>query len=160
MLLGLAYNVPDVLKHAIESVRLPEIDDTTVDEVFRKRTLLYFAKKVYRVTFAGVTLIRVGQSTQAFTLKRDQHYSWVAFHYYYANEAESVHFMASGPLRQRDKAKEIMTFDSDAAKDAKRIAQLKVHEETAEQLYKRFPGLKVIKGKSGKSPNPDLHRLV
>ena len=83
MLLALAYTVLDLLKDAIESVSVPEISATSVEEVFRKRTLLYFAKKVYRATLAGVTLLRAGQTTQAFTLKRDQYHAWVAFSHYF-----------------------------------------------------------------------------
>jgi hypothetical protein len=83
MLLALAYTVLDLLKDAIESVSVPEISATSVEEVFRKRTLLYFAKKVYRATLAGVTLLRAGQTTQAFTLKRDQYHAWVAFFHYF-----------------------------------------------------------------------------
>lgn len=154
MLLALAYNVLDLLKDAIESVRVPQLEDANAEEVFRKRTLLYFAKKVYRATLAGVTLLRTGQSTQAFTLKRDQHHAWVAFFYYFENEPDSVLFMAAGPLRQRDSARAIMAVDDAAKNDPKRQAQLQEHEQTSEKLYKRFPGLKVAKGKSGGTNNP------
>jgi hypothetical protein len=34
----------------------------------RQTCLLYFAKKMYRVTLAGLTLLRVGQNSQALTL--------------------------------------------------------------------------------------------
>jgi len=47
-----------------------------------------------------------------------------------------------------------MAFDESAKGDLKRLAQLKGHEENAERLYKRFPGLKVPKGKSGETSNP------
>ena len=133
---------------------MPEISAANAEEVFRKRTLLYFAKKVYRGTLAGVTLLRLGQSTQAFTLKRDQYNAWVAFFHYFQNETNSVLFMASGPLRQRDGSKLIMSFDESAKNDPKRQAQLREHEENAARLYKRFPGLKVPKGKSGETNAP------
>jgi hypothetical protein len=123
---------------SIESVSVPEINDANAEEVFRKRTLLYFAKKVYRATLAGVTLLRLGQSTQAFTLKRDQYHTWVAFFHYFQNDADSVLFMAAGPLRQRDGSKAIMAFGDAAKKDSKRQAQLNEHEANAERLYKRF----------------------
>ena len=67
-LLALAYNILGFLKDAIESVTMPAMTDANLEEVSRKRTLLYFAKKVYRATLAGMTLIRVGQATKAFTL--------------------------------------------------------------------------------------------
>jgi hypothetical protein len=156
ILLALAYTVVDLLKDAIEAVKVPEISDANADELFRKRTLLYFAKKVYRVTMAGVTLLRVGQSTQALTLKRDQYNAWVAFFHYFQNETNSVLFIASGPLRQRDSLKEIMAFDESAKADPKRQNQLKKHEENAQRLYKRFPGLQVPKGKSGETTTPIL----
>jgi hypothetical protein len=156
VLLALAYNILDLLQDAIESISVPEINDANAEEVFRKRTLLYFAKKVHRATLAGVTLLRLGQSTQAFTLKRDQYHAWVAFFHYFHNDADSVLFMAAGPLRQRDGSKAIMAFDEAAKNDPKRQAQLKEHEANAERLYQRFPGLKVPKGKSGDTKNPIL----
>jgi hypothetical protein len=152
--LALAYTVLDLLKDAIESVSVPDISATSVEEVFRKRTLLYFAKKVYRATLAGVTLLRAGQSTQAFTLKRDQYHAWVAFFHYFYNESSSVLFMASGPLRQRDHTVERMALDENVKNDPKSQAQLLEHSKNAERLYKRFPGLKVPKGKSGDTNNP------
>jgi hypothetical protein len=156
ILLALAYNILDLLQDAVGSVSVPEINDTNAEEVHRKRTLLYFAKKVYRATLAGVTLLRLGQSTQAFTLKRDQHHAWVAFFHYFQNEADSVLFMAAAPLRQRDGSKAIMSFDEAAKNDPGRQKQLKDHEAMAELLYKRFPGLRVPKGKSGDTKNPIL----
>ena len=155
-LLTLAYNILDLLKDAIESLSAPESNDENVEEVFRKRTLLYFAKKVYRATLAGVTLLRLGQSTQAFTLKRDQYNAWVAFFHYFMNEEDSVLFMAAGPLKQRDGLKAIMAFDETAKHDPKKQVQLKEHEDYAERLYKRFSGLKVPKGKSGDTKNPTM----
>lgn len=151
VLLALADNVLDLLRKAIESLN---IDDDKMEDAFRKRCLLYFAKKVYRATLAGVTLIRTEQSRQAFTLKRDQHYAWVAFFYYFANEAQSVLFFASGSLRQRDKAKEIMSFNPEAANDPKRKNQLAKLETLADFMYEKFPGLRVPKGKSGSTPHP------
>lgn len=154
VLIALGDRILSTLKDAIESVNVPEISDSNVEEVFRKRTLLYFAKKVYRSTLGGMYLIRLGQTTQAFSLKRDQHYAWVAFHYYLARERESILFMASGALRQRDNSKKIMGFDPKAAADPVRQKQLAEHEKTADALYEKFPDLKVVKGKSASSPNP------
>lgn len=151
VLLALAYNVLAILKRSIESVQLVEED---MEDMFRKRCLLYFAKKMYRITLAGVSLIRLGQTTQAFTLKRDQHYAWVAFHYYLANDRQSILFFASGPLRQRDKAKEIMGFNPEAAADPKRQKQLADLEKMAHFMYEKFPDLKVPKGWSGSTEHP------
>ncbi|HTU81356.1 MAG TPA: hypothetical protein VMF61_04450 [Candidatus Acidoferrales bacterium] len=150
-LVALGQTILEVLKDSIEVVT---IDETSVEDVFRKRTLLYFAKKVYRVTLAGITLIRTGQSMQAFTDKRGQHYAWVAFQYYTANERASILFFASGPLRQRDKAKEVMDFSPTTASDPKRQSQLANLKELAGIAYERFPDLLVPKGKSAQSSQP------
>jgi hypothetical protein len=151
VLLALAGNVLDLLKESIESLI---VDDNQMEDAFRKRSLLYFANKIYRATLAGVTLIRTGQTRQAFTLKRDQHYAWVAFFYYFANEPQSVLFFASGPLRQRDKAEEITGFNPEAANDPKRQTQLAELKKLADFMYEKFPGLKVPKGKSGTTAHP------
>lgn len=150
-LLALADNVLELLSDSIKSVN---VDDDQMENAFRKRSLLYFANKVYRATLAGVTLIRTGQSKQAFTLKRDQHYAWVPFFYYFANELQSVLFFASGPLRQRDKAKEIIGFNPEAANDSKRKNQLEKLEKLAAFMYEKFPGLRVPKGNSGSTAHP------
>jgi len=68
-LLALAMKLVTVLKDAIESVKI-DLDDFETE--LRQRCLLYFAKKMYRVTLAGITLVQAGQSSVAFTLKRDQ----------------------------------------------------------------------------------------
>jgi hypothetical protein len=141
----------DCLSDAIKSV---EVDESNVDDAFRRRCLLHFAKKIYRTTLSGITLTRAAQSTSAFTLKRNQYYAWVAFEYYYHNERQSVLFCAAGPLKQRDKAKEIMDFDATAEADPKRQRQLADLTELAEAMYKAFPDLRVAKGKSEKSPTP------
>lgn len=151
VLLALAYNILELLKEAVESLN---VDDEQMEDAFRKRSLLYFANKVYRATLAGVTLIRTGQTKQAFTLKRDQHYAWVAFFYYLANELQSVLFFASGPLRQRDKAKEIMSFNPKAANDPERKRQLAELDKLADFMYEKFPGLRVSQGKSGTTAHP------
>jgi hypothetical protein len=150
-LLGLAKNLLALLGDAIESAKL---DPADYDTQLRQRCLLYFAKKMYRVTLAGITLIEQGQSSVAFTLKRDQHYAWVAFHYYVDHARESILFAASGPLRQRDDAKEIMDFDPDVAADPKRQEQLRELEATASAIYKHFPDLRVPRGKSGATKTP------
>ena len=152
-LFGLAKTLLGFLKDVIESA---EINADEVEDQFRQRCLLYFAKKMYRATLAGITLIDQRQSSMAFTLKRDQHYAWVAFHHYLDNVRQSVLFVAAGPLRQRDDAREIMEFDPDVAGDPSRQKQLRELEETANALYKRFPDLQVPRGKSGQTRNPIL----
>lgn len=153
-LLSLSDNVLELLKDAINSVSMPPAKKDKISTIFRSQTLLYFAKKVYRITKAGITLARTCQTTQALTLKRDQHYAMTAFSYYLTFERESVLFFASGPLRQRDSAVEIMKFEPSEKSNPKRIAQLKELTTMADSMYKQFPGLKVAKGKSGKIGNP------
>jgi hypothetical protein len=153
VLLALAMNLLTLLRDAIESVDLNHSD---FDLRLRQQCLLYFAKKMYRATLAGVTLVRASQSSQAFTLKRDQHYAYVAFHYYLENPRQSILFAASGPLRQRDKAIEIMEFNPEEATDPERQKQLRELEATANALYKEYSDLKVPKGKSGTTKNPKL----
>ena len=150
VLLGLTMNLLELLKYAIESVELSSDFETQL----RQHCLLYFAKKTYRVTLAGLTLIRRQQSSVAFTLKRDQFYAWVAFHYYLDNQRQSTLFGASGPLRQRDNAREIMSFNPDAASDPERKQQLSDLEKTADALYAKFRDLKVPRGKSGSTKTP------
>ncbi len=111
---------------------------------------------MYRVALAGVTLVEQRQTSVAFTLKRDQHYAWVAFYYYLFNPRQSILFAASGPLRQRDKAKEILAISPEAAAGPARLKQLRDHEETADALYAKFPDLRVLRGRSGATNNPVL----
>lgn len=155
---GLAGNAIAILQDAIESLPIDKlVGKPTSEEVereFRKRTLLYFARKLHRSTLAGVSLVRLGQTSVAFTLKRDQHYAWVAFNYYYDSPRESVLFTASGPLRQRDSAVKMMDFQK-IKDDKERQNQLGVLFETAEELYKEFPDLRRPKGKSGGTKSPD-----
>jgi hypothetical protein len=152
-LLDLGKNLLTLLKDSIESANLANTDPETQ---LRQRCILYFAKKMYRVTLAGFTLIEEGQSSVAFTLKRDQHYAWLAFHYYLDNPRQSVLFAASGPLRQRDDAREIMEFDPDVAADPKRQKQLQELEAAADALIKSFSDLRVPRGKSGTTKTPVL----
>ena len=152
-LLDLAKNLVALLKDSIESAELTSADPETQ---LRQRCILYFAKKMYRATLAGITLIEQGQTSVAFTIKRDQHYAWLAFHYYLENQRQSILFAASGPLRQRDDAKAIMEFDPDVAADPKRQKQLQELEAAAEAIIKRFPDLRVPRGKSGNTKSPVL----
>jgi hypothetical protein len=121
-LLALGMNVLAVLKEAIVLV---VVDRTNLEAKMRQTCLLYFAKKMYRVTLAGLTLLRVGQSSQAFTLKRDQYFAWIAFHYYLENARESILFVASDALRQRDGLRKLMEMDHGADVSEKRKVMLR-----------------------------------
>jgi hypothetical protein len=146
-------NVLALLKEAIESV---VIDRTNLEAKMRQTCLLYFAKKMYRVTLAGLTLLRAGQSSQAFTLKRDQYFAWIAFHYYLENVRDSILFVASGALRQRDGLRKLMEMDDRTDVSEKRKATLRDLEQLADSLYKQFSDLKVPKGTSSKAQTPIL----
>jgi hypothetical protein len=152
-LLALGMNVLAVLKEAIESV---VIDRTNLEAKMRQTCLLYFTKKMYRVTLAGLTLLRVGQSSQAFTLKRDQYFAWIAFHYYLEHARESILFVAAGALRQRDGLRKLMEMDHGAGVSEKRKALLRDLEQLADSLYKQFSDLKVPKGRSSEAKTPVL----
>jgi hypothetical protein len=155
---GFTENAISILQDAIESVPVTQRDrkptDEEVERQFRQVTLLYCARKLHRTTLAGVTLALRGQTSVALTLKRDQHYAWVAFSHYYDNPRESVLFTASGPLRQRDSALKMMDF-RELEGDQDRQKQLDVLNETAELLYGKFPDLRRAKGKSGETENPE-----
>jgi len=152
-LLDLAKNLLALLKDAVESAKPDSSDPETL---LRQRSILYFAKKMYRATLAGITLIEQGQTSVAFTIKRDQHYARLAFHYYLDNSRQSILFAASGPLRQRDDARAIAEFDPEVAADPKRQKQLQDLEAAADAMIKRFPDLRVPRGKSGNSKTPVL----
>lgn len=151
-LLALGYNVLGILRDAIALVPVNEGD---LRHQYRNRCLLYFARKMYRVTLAGITLIRLGQTAQAFTLKRDQYFAWVSFMYYLTHEDDSILFVASGPLTQRDKLQKIATFDPDLFADAERQAQLREKESLCRAVYAELPAMRRTKGKSGKGHNPE-----
>jgi hypothetical protein len=150
-LYALAMNVTEALKLAIEAIR---VDRNNRDETMHRACVSFHARKMYRATLAGLTLIRYDQSTQALTLKREQYYSWVAFHYYLMNRDDAVLFMASQPLRQRDDAVSLTEIVPGLRDDPRRREQFKRLEEQRAEAYREFPALRRPKGRSAKSSAP------
>src|SRR5260370_42396340 len=59
-------------------------------------------------------------------------------------------------MGQRDNAEKIMRSDDNGARNPGRQRELEQHKEMAVQLYERFPGLKVPKGRSDETDNPEM----
>jgi hypothetical protein len=116
--------------------------------------LVYFVAKIQRVTRAALSLILAGQGIEAMSLIREQNDFVMALNYYHKHPDQAQLFMVSQAIVKRNFAKQIMEFDDKAAKDPKRIAQLAEREKDVAAAYRLFPGIRRIKGKSGKSKSP------
>jgi hypothetical protein len=149
----LAMNLSETLKAAIEAMT---VDPSDVKEGMYRICLSFHARKMYRATLAGLTLVRFGQSTQALTLKREQYYSWVSFHYYLENRDDAILFVASQPLRQRDKALERAELHPDLRADPEWPRELKSLEDLCNKAYREFRGLRRAKSKSANTSNPKM----
>lgn len=146
-------NLSETLKAAIEAMT---VDPSDVKEGMYRICLSFHARKMYRATLAGLTLVRFGQSTQALTLKREQYYSWVSFHYYLENRDDAILFVASQPLRQRDKALERAELHPDLRADPEWPRELKSLEDLCNKAYREFRGLRRAKSKSANTSNPKM----
>jgi hypothetical protein len=150
---SLTMNVSESLKRAIEAMTVSPAD---IAEGMYRICLSFHARKMYRATLAGLTLVRFSQSTQALTLKREQYYSWASFHYYLENRRDAILFVASQPLRQRDKALERAELHPELKHDPEWQQELKTLDELCRTAYHEFSGLRRAKGKSGKTSNPKM----
>lgn len=117
--------------------------------------LVYFVAKIQRVTRAALTLILAGQGVEAMALIREQNAFVMALNYYHNHPDQAQLFMVSQAIVKRNFAKQIMEFDDKAAQDPKRIAQLAERERDVAAAYRLFPGIRRVKGKSGKSKSPE-----
>ncbi|TAM61768.1 SEC-C domain-containing protein [bacterium] len=152
-LFSLGLQIVDFFEQVLAAIRL---DILHRDRRLAQLCIAFYASKLYRVTLAGLTLIYHKQGVEALTIKREQYYYWLALHYYAEKQEEAVLFMASQPLRQRDSAQEIISFDKEVAADPVRQEQLAQLLRQCEQSYRDFPGLRRSKGKSGNASNPVL----
>jgi hypothetical protein len=150
---SLGQNLCTTLKGAIEAISINRAD---ADETAYRICLSFHARKILRVTLAGQTLVRFSQSTQALTLKREQYYAWVAFHYYLDHRSAAILFTASQPLRQRDSARKRLELSVDPESDVNAMQQLRILADRADTAYKEFPALRVVKGKSANTSNPKM----
>jgi hypothetical protein len=135
-LYALVMRVTSLLSDVIKTV---DVDHAERDDLMRKLCLLHFAKKMLRITTAGVTLIRFRQTRQAVTMKRDQHYAWVAFFYYLVFPRQSILFTASLPLKQRDSGRTYIEFKPD---DNVFRAALREKERVASKIIEEYPDLR------------------
>jgi SEC-C motif len=126
------------------------------DALMRQACLVLHARKVHRVTAAGLTLIRYGQSTQALTLKREQYYSWVSFHYYLQNPEQALLFTAAQPLRQRDGAAELLELRPELRQQRAKLKQLEELTALSDAAYIAYPGLQRPTKKSAASASPKM----
>lgn len=118
--------------------------------------LVYYISKIQRVTRSALTLILTGQGAEAMSLIREQNDFVMALNYYSNEPQEAQLFLASQVLLKRNFAKQIMAFDKRAAADPKRVAQLREIERDVAIAYKKFPGLRKPKGRSGSTNAPVL----
>ena len=142
------------LYEALLSATVITHDDTEETRLATRLCLVYFLEKIQRVTRAALTLILAGQGIEAMSLIREQNHFITSLYYYQKNLDEALLFMVSERLTKLKFARDTMNFDDKAATDPHRIEQLKELERTVADAYKRYPGMRKAKGKSGTSRFP------
>lgn len=151
VLYGFGMNVLECLNDVLAAIKL---DEHERDHRMQQACLTFYGLKMYRVTLAGLTLIHFGQSHEAFTIKREQYFYWLALHYYEKNLGEAITFVAYQPVLQRKKAEELAAVDPKARRDPLRQRQLQQLRSQAQQAFEEFPSLMRPKGKSGNTSQP------
>ena len=142
------------LYEALLSATMVNHDDTDQTRLATRLCLVYFLEKIQSVTRAALTLILAGQGIEAMSLIREQYQFIIALYYYQNNRGEALLFMVSQSFTKLKFAREVMNFDAKAAIDPHRIEQLLELEEAVADAYKRYPGMRKAKGKSGTSRSP------
>lgn len=153
LLHAFSLNVLDCLGDVLAAIK---VDDNERERAMQQLCLAFYGLKMYRITLAGITLIRWGQSQEAFAIKREQYFYWLALHYYEKQLDQAVLFVAYQPVLQLKKAEELASIDAKEAADdnkQKRLAELR---RRAKAAYAQFPNLKRPRGKSGNTSRPVL----